>query len=245
MTRRLAILVVMLAVAGTALAAFTPGAATGAQSDSSGKLHPTPTTTPTGGGGGAEMRMQRSANGLVVNANTERLPPGCSDISGTREVTVRAGRRYASGGNAFSFDRDQLQVAPCTRVRVTLVNEDSVRHQWMVHGLPRETYARGMFTVEVDGPGRLTGSFVTPAGNQSLHVHCSLPQHEQKGMHQSLVVGSGVSNGHTHGTGGGTRAHSSPGMGGAGTTAGSGALPASGVGVAVVALLCWAGLARR
>ncbi|MFB6084024.1 MAG: hypothetical protein ABEJ94_07255 [Halorientalis sp.] len=126
----------------------------------------------------------------IVNANSNDLPAGCDAVAGNRSVTVRAGRTYAAGGEMFAYDTDLIRVDPCTRLTVTFVNEDEVRHQWMVHGLPRETYPMGMFTIALTGPGKATATFITPSEAQSLSVHCSLLQHEQKGMHARLVVGN-------------------------------------------------------
>lgn len=142
-------------------------------------------------GGDMNMEMRMVDDGVVVNGNSEELPPGCDEVNDGRSVTIRGGYEYAEGGESFAFDRERIEVEPCTRVTVTFVNEDSVRHQWMLHGLPTETYPMGMFNVEVDGPGSATGTFVTPAADTTLDTHCSLPQHEQKGMHMSVVVGNG------------------------------------------------------
>jgi hypothetical protein len=133
------------------------------------------------GSGGMAMEMRMVENGTVINENVETAPPGCEAIQGEREITIRAGREYAEPGEMFAYDQESFTFEPCTRVTVTLVNEDEVRHQWMVHGLPHETYPMGMFNIEVYGPASVTATFVTPA-QQVENVHCSLPQHEQKGM---------------------------------------------------------------
>lgn len=139
--------------------------------------------------GGTMMDMQPVEDGLVVNENTDELPPNCSEIEGERTVTVRGGKEFADAGQMFTFDREFLQVETCTRLTVTFVNRDAVRHQWMVHGLPRETYPMGMFNIEVNGPAEVTATFVTPGEDTVLQTHCSLPQHDQKGMRQFVVVG--------------------------------------------------------
>jgi plastocyanin len=146
-----------------------------------------------GGMNHGSMDMQMVENGMVVNGNAEQLPAGCETLAGERSVTVRGGVEYSDGGEMFSFERDRLEVDPCTRVTVTFVNDDNIRHQWMVHGLPTESYPMGMFNIEVNGPGSATGSFVTPAEDTTLNTHCSLSQHEQKGMQMSVVVGDGGS----------------------------------------------------
>lgn len=154
------------------------------------------------GGDGMMMDMQMVPNGTIVNENTEELPPGCEEIAGEKHVTVESGREFAQPGEMFTFETGQVQAAPCTKLTVTFINHDSVRHQWMVHGLPMETYPMGMFNIEVNGPASVTATFVTPSEAVSLHTHCSLPQHEQKGMAMSVVIGEG-GDGHGHGDGGG------------------------------------------
>ena len=142
-------------------------------------------------GGGMMMDMRTVGNGTVVNGNAETLPPGCTEVAGERSVTVQGGVRHAAGGEMYSFERDRLELDRCTRVTVTFENGDDVRHQWMVHGLPTSVYPMGMFNVEVDGPGSVTGTFITPGEDVTLDTHCSLPQHEQKGMQMTIVVGEG------------------------------------------------------
>lgn len=142
-------------------------------------------------GGGMMMDMRMVGNGTVVNGNAETLPPGCTEVAGERSVTVHGGVRHADGDEMYSFERNRLELDRCTRVTVTFENEDDVRHQWMVHGLPTSVYPMGMFNVEVDGPGSVTGTFITPGDDVTLDTHCSLPQHEQKGMQMTVVVGEG------------------------------------------------------
>lgn len=152
--------------------------------------------------GGMGMDMEMVPNGTIVNENTAELPPGCDEIAGERQVTIRGGVEHSEAGEMYSFDRERLELEQCTRVNVTFVNEDDVRHQWMIHGLPSETYPRGMFNIEVHGPASVTATFVTPSEDTTMHTHCSLPQHEQKGMAMSVVVGDG-GDGHDGGGHGG------------------------------------------
>jgi hypothetical protein len=147
-------------------------------------------------GDGMAMEMRMVENGTVINGNRDALPPGCDEVAGDRSVTIHGGVAYAEGGEMFSFDRDRLEFDRCTRVSLTLVNEDAIRHQWMLHGLPTAVYPMGMFNVEVDGPGSATGTFITPAEDVTLDTHCSLPQHEQKGMQMTVVVGEGGEGNH-------------------------------------------------
>ncbi len=133
------------------------------------------------------------AAAMVMNDNPDRLPPGCEEVGAERKVTVHAGREHAAPfpGKVFTFDKRVYRVAPCTRLTVTFVNEDRIRHQWMVHGLPRGAYPGGMFTIEVDGPGRDTGTFILPAEPKTYMLHCGLPQHMQKGMKGEVRVAGG------------------------------------------------------
>lgn len=150
-----------------------------------------PTSLGEDGNRSERAAMRVVENAMIMNGNPDTLPAGCDAVAGKRSVTIRGGVRYAEPGEMFGYTTDRIEVPRCTRLSITFVNEDAVRHQWMVHGLPRETYPMGMFSIEVTGPGRATGTFVTPGSNESLLVHCSLPQHEQKGMLAALVVGSG------------------------------------------------------
>ncbi|MBT3428297.1 MAG: hypothetical protein HN432_16930, partial [Gammaproteobacteria bacterium] len=132
-------------------------------------------------------------DGAVMNQNFNQLPRGCTQISRDQEFTVYAGSRYASAepGMIFGMSEYEFAVEPCSRVTVTFVNEDDVRHQWMVHGLPKYLYPAGMFHIEASGGRTKTGSFIAPSENQNYLVHCDLAQHMEKGMRAQLVVGSG------------------------------------------------------
>lgn len=137
--------------------------------------------------------MQMSAQGMVMNQNTDRLPQDCASISQDVAITVHAGRKYAAKypGTMYAYDRGAWDVPPCSRVTVTLVNEDRVRHQWMLHGLPRYLYPEGMFHLEVSGPGEGSGTFIVPSAKKTYLVHCDVPQHAEKGMKAELTVAGG------------------------------------------------------
>ncbi len=141
-------------------------------------------------------RMRMTDVGMVMNENTDLRPPGCSEIRGDQDVTIEAGKRYAQDhpGTTWTFDRPAIEAPPCTEVTVTFVNHDDVRHQFMIHGLPVLAYPMGMFSIEVDGPGEMTGTFVTPSAEKTYRVHCGVPGHENQGMKMQLVVGSGSGN---------------------------------------------------
>ncbi len=138
------------------------------------------------------MLMDMSGR-MVMGQNTDRLPPGCRRVSEEVKITVKAGHKYARPfpGTMFGYSEHEWRVKPCARVTVTLINEDQVRHQWMLHELPEEVYPRGMFHLEVTGPGEVTGTFIAPAEDRTYLVHCDIPQHTEKGMKAQLVVGKG------------------------------------------------------
>lgn len=137
--------------------------------------------------------MRVTATGIVMNENLDRLPRGCEDISGDLAITVRAGQQYAADrpGQVFGMDRHEVQVEPCSRVTVTFINDDAIRHQWMVHGLPKYLYPAGMFHIEAMGGQQQSGTFIAPAGDANYLVHCDMAQHMEKGMRGQLIVGRG------------------------------------------------------
>jgi hypothetical protein len=128
-----------------------------------------------------------------MNANPDRLPPGCERISRDATVTIRAGREQAARfpDKTFTYDRRVLDYPACARLRVTFVNDDAIRHQWMIHGLPRATYPGGTFNIEVPASGEETGTLILPGQPTTLMVHCGLPQHMQKGMKAAIRVAGG------------------------------------------------------
>lgn len=136
--------------------------------------------------------MQVSASGVVMNENSSELPRDCDSISRDHEVTIYAGREYArEPGMIYGMSEHEVRVEPCSRVTVTFINEDEVRHQWMVHGLPKYLYPAGMFHVEASGGQSRTGTFIVPAEERNYLIHCDLAQHMEKGMRGQLVVGKG------------------------------------------------------
>jgi plastocyanin len=144
-------------------------------------------------GDGHMMDME---GGMVMGQNKDRLPGGCDRISQDTEMTVRAGHKYAKKfpGTMYAFDQQEWRFKPCTRLTVHFINEDSIRHQWMVHGLPKYLYDKGMFHLEVTGPGRVSGTLILPNDDKTYLVHCDIAQHMEKGMKGQLVVGKGSLN---------------------------------------------------
>ena len=141
-------------------------------------------------GGGHLMDMD---GGMIMGQNKDTLPPGCSRVSEDVAFTVRAGHKYAKDfpGTMFGFDTHEWHVKPCARLTVTFINEDHIRHQWMMHGLPKFIYDKGMFHLEMTGPAKITGTLILPNEDKTYLVHCDIAQHMEKGMKGQLVVGKG------------------------------------------------------
>ncbi|MDH4315316.1 MAG: hypothetical protein OEW68_10790 [Gammaproteobacteria bacterium] len=137
------------------------------------------------------MRLDR--DGSVMNENLDSLPRGCEALGRHLHFTIHAGVKYARDipGSIFGMSQYEVRVEPCSRVTVTFVNEDEVRHQWMVHGLPKYLYPAGMFHIEASGGKSVTGTFIVPAEDRNYLIHCDLSQHMEKGMRGQLVVGRG------------------------------------------------------
>ncbi|WP_020158989.1 MULTISPECIES: cupredoxin domain-containing protein [Methylobacter] len=131
--------------------------------------------------------------GMVMGQNADTLPGGCDKISETREITVHAGHKYAEKfpGRMFAFDTQEFNFKPCTKLTVHFVNDDNIRHQWMMHGLPKYLYNKGMFHLEVTGPAKISGTLILPPGDKTYLVHCDIAQHMEKGMKAQLKVGKG------------------------------------------------------
>jgi len=131
--------------------------------------------------------------GMIMNANSDRLPRDCQKISETVEITIHAGQKYALkfNGKMFAFDQQQWDVKPCAKLNITFINDDQIRHQLMIHGLPGYLYPEGMFHLELYGAGELKASLILPSQKKTYLVHCELPQHAEKGMKGQLKVDGG------------------------------------------------------
>ena len=154
------------------------------------------------GGSGQEMadhtghgahQMAVNPDGVVMNENHATLPRDCTGISRDYAFTIQAGRAYARDipGMIFGMSQHEVKVEPCSRIEITFVNEDEVRHQWMVHGLPKYLYPAGMFHIEASGGRSMKGTFIVPGDDRNYLVHCDMAQHMEKGMRGQLVVGKG------------------------------------------------------
>jgi hypothetical protein len=136
------------------------------------------------------------ADGMVMNENLDQLPRDCPSLAGEQTLTVHVGKKYAQQfhGLMFAYDQGEWRVEPCTKITIVLVNEDNIRHQWMVHGLPRYLYPEGMFHLEANGGKQKSGTFIVPSARKTYLVHCDIAQHMEKGMKAQLKVGGGNGN---------------------------------------------------
>lgn len=141
----------------------------------------------------SQHNMTVAPGGVVMNENRDTLPEGCMEISRTHEFTIRAGRDYADAtpGMIFGLSETEVRVEPCSLVEINFINEDAVRHQWMVHGLPKYLYPTGMFHIEAMGGQSQRGAFIVPPEDRNYLIHCDMSQHMEKGMRGQLVVGKG------------------------------------------------------
>jgi hypothetical protein len=126
--------------------------------------------------------------GLVLHANRERLPEDCAAVSTDIALRVRAGTRHAAAGQVFGFDSAPPSVPPCARVTLTLVNDDSIRHQWQLLGLPEALHPGGEFLLEANGGQQVSGSFIVPGAAARFPVQCSHADHAVLGMQAWLRV---------------------------------------------------------
>jgi len=137
--------------------------------------------------------MTLDRGGMVMNNNVTKLPQDCTQISRDYEITVYAGTEFAADypGTVFGLSEHEYIVEPCSRITITFTNKDEVRHQWMIHGLPRYLYPGGMFHLEAAGGHTQTGTFIVPSDDKTYLVHCDMAQHMEKGMKAQLKVGRG------------------------------------------------------
>ncbi len=137
--------------------------------------------------------MIMDEKGMIMNANTDRLPRDCPKISENVDITIHAGQKNALKfvGKMFAFDQQEWNVKPCAKINITFINDDQIRHQLMIHGLPGYLYPEGMFHLELYGEGQLQASLIMPSQKKTYLVHCELPQHMEKGMKAQLKVDGG------------------------------------------------------
>ena len=137
--------------------------------------------------------MIMDEKGMIMNANSDNLPKDCTKISENVDITIHAGQKNALKftGKMFAFDQQEWNVKPCAKINITFINDDEIRHQLMIHGLPGYLYPEGMFHLELYGQGQLQASLIMPSLKKTYLVHCELPQHMEKGMKAQLKVDGG------------------------------------------------------
>ncbi|MEI6334131.1 MAG: copper oxidase [Methylococcaceae bacterium] len=137
--------------------------------------------------------MLMDEKGMIMNANSDNLPRDCPAISENVDITIHAGQKNALKftGKMFAFDQQEWNVKPCAKINITFINDDQIRHQLMIHGLPGYLYPEGMFHLELYGEGQLQASLIMPSQKKTYLVHCELPQHMEKGMKAQLKVDGG------------------------------------------------------
>jgi uncharacterized cupredoxin-like copper-binding protein len=137
--------------------------------------------------------MLMDEKGMIMNANSDNLPRDCPKISENVDITIRAGHEHAMKftGKMFAFDQQEWNVKPCSRINITFINDDNIRHQLMIHGLPGYLYPEGMFHLELNNKGQLQASLIMPSKKKTYLVHCELPQHMEKGMKAQIKVDGG------------------------------------------------------
>ena len=137
--------------------------------------------------------MVLDKEGMVMNENHDNVPNDCKEISGDIDLTIRAGQEHARkfNGKMFAFDQQQWDIPACSRINLTFINDDEVRHQLMVHNLPGYIYPKGMFTIELNGKGERKASFIVSSRPKTYLIHCEVPQHMEKGMKAQLKVAGG------------------------------------------------------
>ena len=137
--------------------------------------------------------MLMDEKGMIMNANSDDLPRDCEKISENVDITIRAGQKHALKftGKMFAFDQQEWNVKPCAKINITFINDDPIRHQLMIHGLPGYLYPEGMFHLELYGEGQLQASLIVPSLKKTYLVHCEVPQHMEKGMKAQLKVDGG------------------------------------------------------
>lgn len=137
--------------------------------------------------------MSMDESGMTMGENKDNIPKDCPKIAGEINIDIHAGHKHAQKlpGKMFAFDQQQWEVPGCTKINITFTNDDHIRHQLMIHGLPGYLYRDGMFTIELYGQGKKSASLIVSNDPKTYLVHCEVPQHMEKGMKAQLKVAGG------------------------------------------------------
>ena len=121
----------------------------------------------------SDHEMAVGKTGVVMNENRDTLPRGCTEISREHSFTIHAGREYADQlhGMMFGMSEHEVRVEPCSRVEITFVNDDGIRHQGRGQGLPKYLYPAGMFHIEAMGEQTQKGTFIVPPEDKTYLIH--------------------------------------------------------------------------
>lgn len=140
-----------------------------------------------------DHNMVLDSGGMVMNNNQQVLPQDCTKVVAEYNFEVYAGTEFASEypGTIYAMSQHEYLVEPCSSVTIKFVNTDSIRHQWMIHGLPRYLYPGGMFHLEAAGGQSREGTFIVPSDDKTYLVHCDMAQHMEMGMKAQLKAGAG------------------------------------------------------
>ncbi len=115
----------------------------------------------------------------------------CGSPQPAAEFTVRA--------REFTFEPATIAIPANTRVRITLINQGSVEHDWKVAGLRaqvhREQHAGGHGTTSAPGevhlhatPGNRSRVELTATQPGTYEITCTVPGHREAGMQGTLTV---------------------------------------------------------
>ena len=140
-----------------------------------------------------EHNMTLDSDGMAMNSNWQTLPQDCAKIIREYKFEVYAGTEFSSDypGTIYGMSEREILVEPCSSVTIKFINTDNIRHQWMIHGLPRYLYPGGMFHLEAAGGQIREGTFIVPSDDKTYLVHCDMAQHMEMGMKAQLKVGKG------------------------------------------------------
>ncbi len=139
----------------------------------------------------AQGLLMDSHGRVVMGENVDRLPEGCRKLMGDGQLVIGVGRKFADTSKVYGYSKSTWLVPPCTRLSVTLVNSDQVRHQWVVRGLPEKFYPGGVFALEAPGGEEVTGTFIVPASDRAYLVRSEVNQQFAQGLSGQLIVGKG------------------------------------------------------
>jgi nitrite reductase (NO-forming) len=105
------------------------------------------------------------------------------DVSFTLKTTLIDGRMVflGIGGEIDGVDNPNLLAQPGDRIRVTLVNEDGMPHDFALPDLNAQTAL-------ITAKGQTTDVDFIPSDTGEFTYFCTVPGHRQAGMEGKLIV---------------------------------------------------------